>query len=247
MCATCGCEGEGAEAMRHGHNDHDHRDHHHERHIHEPPSRTVLLERDVLARNSRLAEHNRGWLAGRGVAAFNLVSSPGAGKTTLLERTVRELGWPVAVIEGDQATEHDAIRVRAAGARAVQVTTGAVCHLDAHMVGHALEELDPRAGTVVFIENVGNLICPAMFDLGERAKVLVASVTEGDDKPAKYPHMFAACELILLNKVDLLPHVRFDPGRFVHWVQTVNRDARVLPVSATHGDGLQEWYEWVRA
>jgi hydrogenase nickel incorporation protein HypB len=204
--------------------------------------------RAVLEKNERLAEFNRGWLAGRRVLALNLVSSPGAGKTTLLERTVRELGadLPVSVIEGDQETDHDARRIRAAGCRAVQVNTGAGCHLDAAMVARAVEELDPPAGSVVFVENVGNLVCPALFDLGERAKVVVCSVPEGDDKPLKYPHMFRAGRLVLLNKTDLLPYVPFDPDRFLEAVRQVNPSLRVIPVSALRGDGLAEWYAWVR-
>jgi hydrogenase nickel incorporation protein HypB len=208
----------------------------------------VRVERDVLDRNDRLAEYNRGWLAGRGVLALNLVSSPGAGKTTLLERTVRDLGaeLTVTVIEGDQETDHDARRVRAAGARAVQVNTGTACHLDAAMVGRALAELDPPAGSVVFVENVGNLVCPALFDLGEAAKVVVCSVPEGDDKPLKYPHMFRAGRVVLLNKTDLLPHVPFDTGRFLEGIRLVNPALRVIPVSALRGEGLGEWYDWVR-
>jgi hydrogenase nickel incorporation protein HypB len=206
------------------------------------------VDRDVLDKNDRLAEYNRGWLAGRGVLALNLVSSPGAGKTTLLERTVRDLAgeFPVSVIEGDQETDHDARRIRAAGCRAVQVNTGVACHLDAAMVSRALGELDPAAGSVVFVENVGNLVCPALFDLGERAKVVVCSVPEGDDKPSKYPHMFRAGRVVLLNKTDLLPHVPFDTDRFLEGVRQVNPKLRVIPVSALRGDGLAEWYDWVR-
>src|SRR5439155_11129767 len=208
----------------------------------------VRVERDVLDKNDRLADYNRGWLAGRGVLALNLVSSPGAGKTTLLERTIRDLGAELAmtVIEGDQETDHDARRIRAAGCRAVQINTGTACHLDAGMVGRALTELDPPAGSVVFVENVGNLVCPALFDLGEAAKVVVCSVPEGDDKPLKYPHMFRAGRVVLLNKTDLLPYVPFDTDRFLEGVRLVNPALRVIPVSALRGDGLGEWYDWVR-
>lgn len=209
--------------------------------------RRLRVDADLLAHNDRLAEYNRGWLAGRGVLALNLVSSPGAGKTTLLERTVREWGdGPVAVIEGDQETDADAQRIRAAGCRAVQLNTGAGCHLDAALVARGLAELDPPAGAVVFIENVGNLVCPALFDLGEWAKVVVCSVPEGDDKPLKYPHMFRAARLVLLNKTDLLPYVPFDPERFAAAVRQVNPGLRVIPVSALTGAGLDEWYQWVR-
>jgi hydrogenase nickel incorporation protein HypB len=195
-----------------------------------------------------LAELNRGLLAGRGVLALNLVSSPGAGKTTLLERTVRDLGseLPLSVIEGDQDTDCDTRRIQAAGGRAVQINTGTGCHLDAAMVARGLERLDPPADSVVFIENVGNLVCPALYDLGERAKVVVCSVPEGDDKPLKYPHMFRAGQVLLLNKIDLLPYVPFDLGRFVDNARRVNPGLRVLPVSALRGDGLAEWYDWVR-
>jgi hydrogenase nickel incorporation protein HypB len=222
MCATCGCEA-----------DHDH------------GHRVIELELDVLTRNDLLAARNRSWLGRRKVTALNLVSSPGAGKTTLLERTIRDLGGAVTVIEGDQATSRDAERIRAAGARAVQVNTGTGCHLDAAMIARALPDLDPAERSILFVENVGNLVCPALFDLGERAKVLIASVTEGEDKPIKYPHMFRAASLVLLSKVDLLPHVEFDVDRFRGWVGEVNPTAPVLPVSARRGDGLDAWYGWV--
>jgi hydrogenase nickel incorporation protein HypB len=222
--------------------------HHANGHVHGKEPERVRVDRGVLDKNDRLAEYNRGWLAGRRVLALNLVSSPGAGKTTLLERTVRDLAgeMPVSVIEGDQETDHDARRIRAAGCRAVQINTGVGCHLDAALVGRALEELDPPVGSVVFVENVGNLVCPALFDLGERAKVVVCSTPEGDDKPLKYPHMFRAARVVLLNKTDLLPHVPFDVGRFAEAVRLVNPAVRVIPVSALKGDGLDAWYEWVR-
>jgi hydrogenase nickel incorporation protein HypB len=238
-----------AEDHGHGHgdehaHDHDHgADHAHE-HGHADRAR---FERAVLAKNDRLAERNRGWLAARGILAVNLVSSPGAGKTTLLERTIRDRGERrrVSVIEGDQATTRDADRIRAAGANAIQINTGAGCHLDAAMVERALAKLDPPPGSLLIIENVGNLVCPALFDLGERAKVVVASVTEGDDKPLKYPHIFRAASVVLLNKVDLAPHVVFDVARFIAFAREVNPRLRVIPVSATRGDGLAAWYEWL--
>jgi hydrogenase nickel incorporation protein HypB len=194
------------------------------------------------------AERTRGWFDGRNVLALNLVSSPGSGKTTLLERTIRDLGGelPLAVIEGDQATANDAERIRATGCKVVQINTGTGCHLDAAMVGRGLKQLDPPAGSVVLIENVGNLVCPALFDLGERAKVVVVSVTEGEDKPVKYPHMFRASEVMLLNKIDLLPHVNFDVEKCVGYARQVNPRLKVLQVSATRGDGLADWYDWVR-
>ena len=185
---------------------------------------------------------------GREILALNLVSSPGAGKTTLLERTIRDLKaeLPLFVLEGDQATANDGERIRAAGAPAVQINTGTGCHLEADMVARGLMELKPAAGSVVMIENVGNLVCPAMFDLGERAKVVVFSVTEGEDKPLKYPHMFGAAEVMILNKIDLLPHVDFDVEAAVANARAVNPDIIVLRVSARSGEGLDAWYDWLR-
>ena len=247
MCKTAG---DAAGGDGHAHNGHQH---HHGKgaahgHGHPEHGATVRIERDVMDRNDRLAEYTRGWLDGRGVLALNLVSSPGSGKTTLLERTVREFGpdRPLCVIEGDQETDFDTRRIRAAGARAVQINTGVGCHLDAAMVRRALVDLDPPAGSVVFIENVGNLVCPALFDLGERAKVVICSVAEGDDKPLKYPHMFRAGRVLLLNKMDLLPYVPFQVERFLENARQVNPGLKVFPVSALHGDGLADWYDWLQ-
>jgi hydrogenase nickel incorporation protein HypB len=252
MCATCGCGADGAvitvAGQTHNHNgDHDHHhhdDHHHEDHRH---TETISLEQKVLEKNDRLAEQNRQWLLGRGVLALNVTSSPGAGKTTLLERTIRELksDRPIAVIEGDQETLLDAERIRTAGARAVQINTGAGCHLDADMVHRALHALEPESGSLLFIENVGNLVCPALFDLGEHSKVVVISVTEGADKPLKYPHMFAAAGLVIINKVDLLPYVDFDLGQCAGYARSVNPDVNILPLSATTGEGVRAWYDWI--
>lgn len=254
MCATCGCsDHEHVHDHDHGHvedPDHHHHDHaphahahedhdHDHVHRHDDP-RLVKLEHDLLAKNRSIATRNRAWLAGRNIVAWNFVSSPGAGKTSLLERLIRMSKTPISVIEGDQATENDARRIREAGANAVQVNTGAGCHLDAAMVARALETLDPREGSMLIIENVGNLVCPALFDLGERAKVVVASVTEGDDKPAKYPHMYRASDLMVLNKIDLLPHVAFDVDRCMAYAASVNPKIKSLQVSATRGDGLED-------
>lgn len=209
--------------------------------------RTVTLEQDVLAKNDELAQHNRSWLRARGTTAVNVMSSPGSGKTTLLERTIvamREL--PVSVIEGDQETLFDAERIRATGCRVVQINTGAGCHLDAEMFAGGLDRLDPPRDSVVLVENVGNLVCPALFDLGESARVVVMSVTEGADKPLKYPHMFRGADLVLLNKTDLLPHVDFDPRRFTELLRAVNPGVEVHQVSATRGDGMDVWLEWLR-
>lgn len=212
-------------------------------------TRMLRLELDVLARNEKSAEDNRAWLAARRVSAVNLMSSPGAGKTTLLEHTIGAVAKTVtcAVIEGDQETPLDAERIRATGARAVQVNTGTGCHLEAAMVGRALRELDPPPGAVVLIENVGNLVCPGLFDLGESARVVLASVTEGEDKPSKYPHMYRVADLVLLTKVDLLPYLAFDGDLFAGSVRLVNPSAPVVPVSATAGTGLADWYGWLRA
>jgi hydrogenase nickel incorporation protein HypB len=251
MCATCGCGDDGAtitlagDPHPHPHpHEHDHVHPHEHEHEH---IETIPLEQKVLAKNDLLAEQNREWLAQRDIVAFNLTSSPGAGKTTLLERTIRGIDGrrPVAVIEGDQETLLDAERIRATGCRAVQVNTGAGCHLDADMVRRALETLDPEPGTLLFIENVGNLVCPALFDLGERNMVVVISVTEGADKPLKYPHMFAAAELVLINKIDLLPYVDFDLDVCAANARSINPHLKVLPVSATTGEGIESWYQWI--
>lgn len=212
-----------------------------------PHTETVTLEERILAKNDRLADENRTWLTERGIAAFNVMSSPGSGKTTLLERTVRDLQStaPVSVIEGDQATPLDADRLRAAGCAAVQINTGSGCHLDAEMVRGALDALTPANDSVVFVENVGNLVCPALFDLGEQGRVVLISVTEGADKPLKYPHIFAVADLVVVNKIDLLPYVDFDLDACERNARSVNPDVRVANLSATSGEGLGQWYEWI--
>ena len=233
----------------HHHHDHGHdHAHHHHGHAHDARSSVQELEARVLAKNDRLAARNRGWFEGRGILAINLVSSPGAGKTTLLERTIRDLKdeLPIFVIEGDQATANDGERIRAAGAQAVQVNTGAGCHLEADMVARGLEELKPPAESVVLIENVGNLVCPALFDLGERAKVIVLSVAEGEDKPLKYPYMFEAAELMIVNKSDLLPHVDFDVDAAIANARKINPRIEALRLSARSGEGMEAWYDWLR-
>jgi hydrogenase nickel incorporation protein HypB len=252
MCATCGCSSETHQHDDHDHHhDHDHDHHHDQDHHHHDGAQVIDLERRVLARNDHIASHNRADFARAGVLALNLLGSPGAGKTSLLERTIREAGSElgISVIEGDQATARDADRVRAAGARAVQVQTGAVCHLDAQMVARASRELAPVPGSVLFLENVGNLVCPALFDLGEAARVVLASVTEGDDKPAKYPHMFRRCDLLLIGKIDLLPHLGgdFDLPALVRAARQLNPAVEVLEVSARSGQGMPAWIAWLRA
>ena len=208
---------------------------------------TVLVEERLLAKNDRLAEHVRASLEDRDITALNLMSSPGSGKTSLLERTIAELRGrrTVCVVEGDQETSFDADRIRRAGARAVQVNTGAGCHLDAEMVHRALHALDPPAGSLLFVENVGNLVCPALFDVGERAKVVVVSVTEGDDKPLKYPHMFGVADLVLVNKTDLLPYVDFDLDRLREQAATLNPGVEVLPLSVRTGENIESWYAFL--
>lgn len=210
-------------------------------------ARMVKIEQDILGYNNGYAARNRAAFAEAGILALNLVSSPGSGKTTLLCRTVSDVKsrYPVAVIEGDQQTSNDADRIRATGAPALQVNTGKGCHLDAHMIGRAAEKLGVPEDSTLFIENVGNLVCPAGFDLGEAAKVVILSVTEGEDKPLKYPDMFAAAEVMLLNKVDLLPYLTFDVERCISFARKINPEIAVLKVSATTGEGLEEWYRWI--
>lgn len=259
-------------AHAHGHDhhhDHDHDHHHHHGNdhshgaggealdygaglagVHVPglsQERIVQIERDILSKNRSYAEDNRGCFARKGVLALNFVSSPGSGKTSLLVRAINDLKdrQAIAVIEGDQQTSNDAERIRATGARAIQVNTGKGCHLDAHMVGHALETLDVAENSLLFIENVGNLVCPAAFDLGEAHKVVLLSTTEGEDKPAKYPDMFAAADLMLLNKSDLLPHLDFDVGACIAHALRVNPNLQTLIVSAKTGEGLEAFYAWI--
>jgi len=212
-----------------------------------PQSRRVQIEQDILAKNDAYARENRAFLTGRRVFALNLVSSPGSGKTTLLVKTIEALKGKaaVAVIEGDQQTSQDAERIRATGAPAIQINTGKGCHLDAHMVGHAIHQIDPAERSLLMIENVGNLVCPAAFDLGEAHKVVVLSVTEGEDKPIKYPDMFRAASLMLLNKCDLLPHLDFDVELAIDYARRVNPAIEVIRVSAKTGEGMGDWLAWL--
>jgi hydrogenase nickel incorporation protein HypB len=238
MCATCGC-GHTARTFVEA------------ALLRKPTSsrRRIDIETNVLASNAAIALRNRAWLNAHGIVALNLMSSPGSGKTTLLEHTLLELKREraVAVVEGDQETALDAERIRATGCMALQINTGTGCHLEAAMIAKAIESLAPPRNSLLFIENVGNLVCPALFDLGERAKVVMVSVTEGDDKPRKYPHMFRAATVVLLNKVDLLPYVPFDLGRFTNSVRHLNAHAPVVTLSALNGQGMAAWYDWVRS
>jgi len=225
MCGTCGCAGESTTG----------------------DSRTIVLQQKVLGKNDDIAEENREWLARRGVVMVNLMSSPGAGKTTLLERIARVLTPHVniCVIEGDQETALDADRIKAAGCAVVQINTGVGCHLDAEMVRRALNELDPAAGSLVVVENVGNLVCPALFDLGESSKIVLASVTEGGDKPLKYPHMFRQADVVLVTKIDLLPYVDFDLERYSADVLRISPRAELMALSAVTGEGMTRWCDWL--
>lgn len=239
MCTVCGCGGKksyhGIGAFRP---------------VHAPgmnEARKIRIEQDILGRNDEQARANRSYLAERGVFALNLVSSPGSGKTSLLVRTIEALKahCPIAVIEGDQQTSNDAERIRRAGVQAIQINTGKGCHLDAHRVGEALRQLDLAENSLLLIENVGNLVCPAAFDLGEHHKVVVLSVTEGEDKPLKYPDMFMASSLMLLNKTDLLPYLEFDTGTCIENALQVNPEIGVIRISAKSSDGLCDWISWI--
>ncbi len=247
MCTVCGC----GEVEHHHHEKQAHDYGQGPAHAHAPglsQERMVQIEQDILGKNNAYAAANRRWLHDRRILALNLVSSPGSGKTTLLTRTISDLKeeFSLAVIEGDQQTANDAERIRKTGVKALQINTGKGCHLDAHMVGHALESLEPEHESVLFIENVGNLVCPAAFDLGEAHKVAILSVTEGEDKPIKYPDMFHAADLMLLNKIDLLPHLQFDVAECIEYARRVNPDIKVLQLSATSGEGMETWYQWIQ-
>jgi hydrogenase nickel incorporation protein HypB len=273
MCTVCGCgEGESRiedannkyhhehshdhEQHDHEHHDYSHKDHDHHyghgpAHAHAPgmsQARMVQVEQDILGKNNEYANANRSLFSEKGILALNLVSSPGSGKTTLLTRTLQDLKdeMPLSVIEGDQETSQDADRIRATGVPAIQINTGKGCHLDAHQVGHAFEHLSPPDASVLMIENVGNLVCPAAFDLGEAHKVAILSVTEGEDKPIKYPDMFYAADLLLLNKIDLLPYLNFDIEKCIEYAQRVNPRIQILQLSATSGEGMSDWYQWIR-
>ncbi|WP_414590487.1 hydrogenase nickel incorporation protein HypB [Anabaena sp. CCY 9614] len=271
MCVTCGCsdDAEGkitnleTDAVEHNHHHHNHtlpdgtvitHSHHHQTH-HEAPqvhakihNTTISLEEDILAKNNLIAAQNRGWFKGRNILALNLMSSPGAGKTTLLIRTINDLKsqLSMSVIEGDQETVNDAKKIQETGCKVVQINTGTGCHLDASMIDRGLQQLNPPLDSIVMIENVGNLVCPALFDLGEQAKVVILSVTEGEDKPIKYPHMFRASEIMVLTKIDLLPYVQFDVQKCLEYARQVNPQMQIFQVSATTGEGLDNWYAWLR-
>ncbi len=245
MCSVCGC-GEG-ESRIEGHHHYGHGP----AHAHAPgmeQTKMVRIEQDILSKNQTYANANRRLFTEKGILALNLVSSPGSGKTTLLTRTLNALknDMPLAVIEGDQETSQDAERIRATGVPAIQINTGKGCHLDAHQIGHAVEHLSLADKSVLFIENVGNLVCPAAFDLGEAARVAILSVTEGEDKPIKYPDMFHAADLLLINKIDLLPYLDFNLEQCIEYARRVNPGMQILQISATTGEGLDKWHQWIR-
>lgn len=232
MCATCGC----------GPDSHSH--------VHQSGGKKIIeVEQDILYENNLLAERNRGYFEGKNILALNLVSSPGSGKTSLLETTLTDLKgtFAFAVIEGDQQTANDADRIHATGTKVTQINTGKGCHLDAHMVLHAVQGMKLEADSVLFIENVGNLVCPAMFDLGEKERVVVISVTEGEDKPLKYPDMFHSSTLCIINKTDLLPYVKFDVEKAKEYARKVNPSLEIIELSCTTGEGMQYWYEWLKS
>jgi len=256
MCDTCGC-GQPNEAVtirKPGEDGHSH-PHHHE-HEHSQPhdhshshdhGREIVVETDILSKNNLIAERNRGYFEAKNIFTLNLVSSPGSGKTTILEKTISSLKNQItcAVIEGDQQTMNDANRIDATGAAVVQVNTGTGCHLDSDMINQGVKKLDLENDSILFIENVGNLVCPALFDLGEAHKVVIISVTEGDDKPHKYPTMFSVSDLCIINKTDLLPYVDFDIEKCKEYARQVNPNIEFIELSATKGDGMEKWTNWL--
>ncbi len=233
MCGTCGC----------GDHHHDHEHHHHDEKI------IIDVEQDILHRNNLLAERNRGYFDAKKICCLNMMSSPGSGKTSLLEESIRRLKEKLSiyVIEGDQQTSNDADRIAALDIPVFQINTGTGCHLEADMVNHAVKHLDPKENAILFIENVGNLVCPSMFDLGEAFKVVIISVTEGDDKPLKYPHIFQEANVCIINKIDLLPYLDSDIKTLKENALKVNHHLQVFEVSATKGEGMDSWCEWLEA
>jgi len=259
MCSTCGC-GHPDEGFTltiphsHQHHHHDHHDpdsdhgHNHNHKITPAATRTIIdLEQDILHKNNLLAERNRGYFEARNILTLNLVSSPGSGKTTLLEKTVSDLKSEIkfSVIEGDQQTSRDADRMAKTGVPVIQINTGKTCHLDAHMIRHAIQKLPISDKGILFIENVGNLVCPALFDLGEKRRIVIMSVTEGEDKALKYPYMFDTSHLCIINKIDLLPYVDFDLEKAKTYASQVNPNLEFREVSVTKGTGMQSWYDWL--
>ncbi len=235
---------------QHDHHGHDHvHDQHRHDHVHTHENRQLTLEQDILYKNNLLAERNRGYFEAKNILALNLVSSPGSGKTTFLEKTIQLFkdGPEMAVIEGDQQTSNDADRIASTGAKVVQINTGKGCHLDAHMVLHAIQRIEVSNNSILMIENVGNLVCPSMFDLGEKHRVVIMSVTEGEDKPLKYPDMFMSSHICVINKIDLLPYLEFDLEKAKDYAMRVNPKLVFFEISATSGEGMDEWINWLHA
>lgn len=248
MCATCGCDSNGQAMIHEAGHVHEH-NHDHE-HFHHSHTKTIVeVEKDILYQNNLLAERNRGYFEAKNILALNLVSSPGSGKTTLLEKTLTDMKGQLdfAVIEGDQQTTNDADRIHATGTKVVQINTGKGCHLDAHMVLHAIQGMKLTGNSVLFIENVGNLVCPAMFDLGEKERVVIMSVTEGEDKPLKYPDMFHSSTVCVINKIDLLPYVPFNLQKAKENALRINPNLEIIELSCTSGEGLPVWYQWLQS
>lgn len=243
MCSTCGCDVNASPSIKQTDDHSHHHDHHHSH-----KKKIVEVEKDVLYENNLLAQRNKGYFDAKNILALNLVSSPGSGKTTLLEKTLTDLKneFTFYVIEGDQQTSRDADRIHATGTKVAQINTGKGCHLDAHMILHALQGMKPAENSVLFIENVGNLVCPAMFDLGENERVVIISVTEGDDKPIKYPDMFHTSTLCIINKTDLLPYVSFDIDKAKEYARQVNPELAFIELSCTTGEGMAQWYQWLK-
>lgn len=244
MCGICGCAEHDAIAQQH-HHDHEHD--HHDTPVSHNHHDIIQVEQDLLARNNQFAAANRAWFLKEKITPINLMSSPGSGKTTLLARTFTDClsQLNMAVIAGDQYSAEDAAKLAATGAHALQINTGKICHLDAHMVGHALADLPLIKSGILFIENVGNLVCPALFDLGETLRIVLLSVTEGDNKPLKYPDMFRKADLLVLTKIDLLPYVQFEQDKAIAYARRVNPALQVISLSATSGAGLNTWYQWL--
>lgn len=231
---------------KHGH-EHNH-DHNHGHHHHHDVN-IVELEKDILHQNQLGAERNRGFFEALNIFAMNLVSSPGSGKTSLLEKTIADLKGEIefSVIEGDQQTTNDAARIHALNVPVLQINTGKGCHLDSEMIAKSLKELKPKQNSILMIENVGNLVCPAMFDLGENQRVVIISTTEGEDKPLKYPDMFYSSNICIINKIDLLPYLKFDVEKLKENTKKVNPNIQFFEVSATSGEGMEAWYEFLRS
>ena len=261
MCDTCGCSNpderfvltKPGEEQKHNHHHHAHEHHHGHGHDHSHShshehSKTIEIQQDVLLKNNLLAERNRGFFEAKNIQAYNLVSSPGSGKTSLLEKTIEALKTEINfyVIEGDQQTTNDADRIHATGAPAIQINTGNGCHLDSEMINSAIKELDIASGSVLMIENVGNLVCPSLFDLGETKRIVIVSTTEGEDKPLKYPYMFESSHLCIINKIDLVPYLDIDVKKIKQYALQVNHHLDFLEVSAKTGEGMEKWFEWLK-